>query len=181
MIFHLFENTETRRILIYIGAAGTLAIIGGGIYAASISAVTPTNQRAIEAVVEPVATGTEVRSATLAPSVRLKGETIRVTIADTQEARAQGLSGRASLARNEGMLFVFDADGQYGFWMKDMLFAIDILWLNKDGEILYIVESAMPQSYPEAFVPPTPARLVLELPAGWVRTHGVSIGDKVSL
>lgn len=181
MIFHLFENTETRRILIYLGAAGTLAIVGGGIYAASISAVTPTNQRVAQEVVVPTSTAVVTQPIAPTPRVHLKGESIRVTIADTIETRAKGLSGRTSLARDEGMLFVFDTDGQYGFWMKDMLMAIDILWLDQSGKIIYIVQSAMPESYPEAYVPRSPARYVLELQADWVRTHGVSLGDRVEL
>lgn len=181
MIFHLFENTETRRILIYLGAAGTLAIIGGGIYAASISAVTPTRQRPAANVMVPPSAVVATQLVAPTPRVTLKGESIRVTIADTVEMRAKGLSGRTSLAWDEGMLFVFDTDGQYGFWMKDMHMGIDILWLDQSGKIVHIAERVMPESYPEAFVPRFPARYVLELPADWVRAHGVSLGDTVDL
>ena len=60
------------------------------------------------------------------------------SVADTPEARQQGLSGRAGLGESEGMLFVFPKDGEYAFWMKDMRFSIDILWLSGNGTIVYM-------------------------------------------
>src|SRR3954471_24776165 len=54
------------------------------------------------------------------PEVKLGSTTIQVDISDTEALREQGLSGRTSLAENEGMLFVFPTPGPYGFWMKDM-------------------------------------------------------------
>ncbi len=181
MFDHFFENSETRRIFIYLGAAGAVALVGGGVYAAAISAVTPTRTptQAIERTSAlPTAASVPIEQG---PSVVLKGQTIRVSVADTPATRERGLSGRTALAKNEGMLFVFETEGQYGIWMKDMRFAIDILWIAADGTVVYLVESATPESYPEAFVSPVPARYVLELPADWVRSHRVSIGDKVEM
>ena len=51
---------------------------------------------------------------------------IKVELAITPEARAQGLSGRPSLSENEGVLFVFDKPDKYSFWMKNMNFPLDI-------------------------------------------------------
>jgi uncharacterized membrane protein (UPF0127 family) len=79
------------------------------------------------------------------------------------------------------MLFVFPEDGLYSFWMKDMLISIDILWISADGEIVHIVERVSPESYPEHFVSESPARYVLELPAGYVGSRGISVGDIVRL
>lgn len=115
------------------------------------------------------------------PTVVLAGETVRVTIADTEAKREQGLSGRQGLAPHEGMLFIFQKDDRYAFWMKDMLFSIDILWLSADGTVVYIAPSVSPDTYPQAFVSSTPARYVLELPAGYAAAHGVKLGDKVQL
>lgn len=182
MFEHFFGNREMRRILVYLGAAGTVALIGGGIYAASISAVTPTNSRFIEDLSAPEdLVLTDVTPEPSGTQVRINKEVVRVTIADTPAKREQGLSGRRSLAKDEGMLFAFDSDGQYGIWMKGMLFAVDIIWIASDGAIVHIVEGAAPESYPQAFIPPRPARYVLELPADWVRSHDVSIGDHVAL
>ncbi len=119
-----------------------------------------------------------------APSLRtihLGDQAIRVSVADTPESRQKGLSGRAGLAPDEGILFVFPQDGKHGFWMKDMRFSIDILWLNADGRIVHIAKSVSPSTYPQSFVPTKPARYVLEVLAGYVTEHGVAIGDVVRL
>lgn len=111
--------------------------------------------------------------------LHLDGDVVRATVADTQTLRERGLSGRAGLAYDEGMLFVFNADGMYSFWMKDMLFPIDILWLSSAGRVVHIVQSISPDTFPQAFTSDTPARYVLELPAGYVARHGVRTGDSV--
>ncbi len=112
-------------------------------------------------------------------TIRVKGVPVQVTVADTPEKRRQGLSGRTGLAEGEGMLFAFEKDGDYAFWMKDMLFSIDILWLGASGTVVHIVPNASPESYPEHFSSPKPARFVLELPAGWTKVHDMKIGDKI--
>src|SRR3989338_1806519 len=81
-------------------------------------------------------------------------------------AGQQSLSGRSGLAEGEGMLFVFPQDGKYGFWMKDMRFSIDILWLNASGMVVYMAQNVSPDSFPKSFESDVPARYVLELPAG---------------
>lgn len=113
--------------------------------------------------------------------IELNGETIRVSVADTDAARERGLGGSAGLEPDEGMLFVFFDDAVRAFWMKDMRFSIDILWLAADGTILYIKEEASPESYPAVFAPQVAARYVLELPAGYARKHGVRVGDAAHL
>ena len=62
---------------------------------------------------------------------------LNIEISDTKAKREQGLSGKEGLAENEGMLFVFEKEGYYGFWMKDMNFPIDIAWLDKNKKIIY--------------------------------------------
>lgn len=105
----------------------------------------------------------------------------RVFVADTPESRARGLGGRTGLESDEGMLFVFPEDGRYAFWMKDMRFAIDIVWLSSDGVIVSVESSVQPESYPRPFVPEGDARYVLELPAGYARAHGLAVGDFIAL
>lgn len=113
--------------------------------------------------------------------IRINGRDVTVDIADTPETRQQGLSGRAGLAPDHGMLFVFPADGLHAFWMKDMRFSIDIVWLSVDGTIVTIAYHVSPSSYPHPFSPSTPARYVVELPAGFAHTNDLKIGDKVQL
>lgn len=115
-------------------------------------------------------------------TVQLDGNTISISVAETDAARALGLGGRSELAADEGMLFIFPADGKYTFWMKDMRFPIDIFWLSADGTIVYMAQNVAPDTYPQhTFVSPTPARDVLELPAGYAAEHSVNTGDKVHL
>lgn len=102
-------------------------------------------------------------------------------IVDTEATREQGLSGRASIPSNYGMLFVFPQKDRYGFWMKDMLVSIDILWLNEDGTVLAIEESISPSTYPTAFYPPEPVRYVLETSVGEWQRQGWSIGSTVPI
>jgi len=114
-------------------------------------------------------------------TIQLAGQELYVSVAETPEARVRGLSGRTSLASNEGMLFIFDTAAKYGFWMKDMLFSIDILWLSDTGEVVYMEESILPATYPDVFAPNVPARYVLELPAGFAEAYSVKVGDIVRL
>lgn len=104
---------------------------------------------------------------------------LTVEVANTFEKRAQGLSGREELKKNTGMFFVFDEADRYGFWMKDMKFNIDIIWLNDHGEIIYMKESVSPDTYPETFAPETPALYVLEVPAGFAAEKHLELGDKI--
>ncbi len=114
-------------------------------------------------------------------TIYLNGAAIRVTVVDTPELRQKGLSGRGGLEPDEGMLFVFPEDGVYAFWMKDMLFSIDIVWISAEGKIVHIAKSVSPSTYPTSFEPPLPVRYVLELPAGYTDQHKIAIGDIVRL
>ena len=121
----------------------------------------------------PIPTAETVRTITV------NGNVIRVTTVDTPETRQKGLGGRNGLAPDEGMLFIFPEDGKYGFWMKNMKFPIDILWLSSARRIVYMAQSVSPDTYPQVFTPAAPARYVLELPAGYVKAYTVEVGDEV--
>lgn len=109
--------------------------------------------------------------------VELGSETLEVSVMRDEIDRKRGLSGYPSLAPNEGMLFVFPESGIYGMWMKDMQFAIDIIWLDEEFRVVHIQEDARPESYPETFRSTEPALFVLEASSGFVANRGISIGD----
>jgi hypothetical protein len=109
--------------------------------------------------------------------VILKGEKFIVTVADTQEERRIGLAGKVDLGWREGMLFVFDQPGDYGFWMKDMKFPLDIVWFN-GAEVVYTLSNLSPLSYPTVFRSPWLADKVLEVKAGTVERLKLTRGDK---
>ncbi len=113
--------------------------------------------------------------------VRIGSTTVRAEVAATAAKRGQGLSGHTPLGEREGMLFVFDAEGEWGFWMKDMSFSIDIIWINEEKEVVTIAAEAAPDSYPAVFYPSRPAKYVLEVPAGFAAAHGIAEGTKIVL
>lgn len=112
-------------------------------------------------------------------SVQIAGQNIRVDLAITSETHEQGLSGRASLAGDSGMLFVFEYPDKYAFWMKDMNFAIDIIWLNENLQVVYIKDNVLPSSYPEIYQPEEKAKYVLEVVSGFTEKNNLKIGDTV--
>ena len=114
--------------------------------------------------------------------VEIGGRKIPVEVVDTAISRMRGLSGRENLPENTGMLFVFDKPGKYTFWMKDMKFAIDIIWIE-DGRIVDIWENAQPPSQGEIpiYTPEYTSTYVLEVNAGFAKETGVKIGDGVIL
>ena len=115
-------------------------------------------------------------------NIVVSGHKISVYLADTEEKQERGLAVFDQLGENEGMLFVFDETGKYSFWMKDMKFAIDIIWIGENKEIIYIKKNATPESYPESFEPENPTRdtkYVLEIPAGFSEKNNLKIGDMV--
>lgn len=111
--------------------------------------------------------------------------TVVAEVVDTPSSRALGLSFRKGLGEGKGMLFIFDHPGRYGFWMKDMLFSLDIIWINQDGVVVHIERNVTPESYTEApndpktFINTPDASYVLELESGKAETYGLYLGTKV--
>ena len=114
-------------------------------------------------------------------TITIAGASVVVEIADTDEARKQGLSKRSVLAPQHGMLFVFPKDGNWGIWMKDMLFSIDILWADAAGKVVALNASISPETYPAVFYPNNYTRYVLEVPAGFAAAHSITVGSTMSL
>ncbi len=114
-------------------------------------------------------------------AMRVGDHPIKVEIAGTNAERVRGLSGRRGLAPGSGLLFVFPASATYGFWMKEMNFPIDIVWISEDLRIIHIAADVSPDTYPKVFTPPSPARYVLEMPAMSMRKMDVKPGTAVTL
>lgn len=110
--------------------------------------------------------------------IRLGGQDFRTDMADTPAKRQQGLSGRETLERDEAMLFVFEEDGYHAFWMKDMKFSIDMIWLDESMAIVHIERNVSPSSYPNTYKSPEPARYVLEVQAGTADRLNLQANDK---
>ncbi|MBX4187538.1 MAG: DUF192 domain-containing protein [Candidatus Doudnabacteria bacterium] len=117
--------------------------------------------------------------------INMAGRSISFELADTVAAKARGLSGRAAIEENQGMLFMFPAADFPVFWMKDMNFPIDIIWIKAD-EIVDISLEAQPEpgvddNNLKTFTPKIPADRVLEVKSGWATRNNLKTGDKVEI
>ncbi len=112
--------------------------------------------------------------------IKINKKIIKVEIADTEVKRTKGLSRRQSLAENSGMLFVFDTPGYYSFWMKDMNFSLDFIWIS-GNEIMEITENVKPEDYqpPKLLVSKNKIDKVLEVNAGIAERLGIEEGDRL--
>jgi uncharacterized membrane protein (UPF0127 family) len=104
------------------------------------------------------------------------GAIIHLEIASTAAQQEQGLGGRDSLAQDSGMLFVFIHSSRYPFWMKDMRFPLDIIWLDSSFSVVHVKKHASPESFPELFTPSRDALYALEVNAGVADRLGISDG-----
>jgi hypothetical protein len=118
--------------------------------------------------------------------VLLGGQTFVVDVVDTPALQSRGLGGRARLGPGEGMLFVYPDKGRRTFWMRGMLIAIDIIWLD-NNRIIHIerrVPPPAPGTSPEqlpTYVSPEPANGVLEIAAGRATELGIRVGHYVRM
>ncbi len=115
------------------------------------------------------------------PQVCFKSHCFSVELALTPEEKSRGLMYRKSLDKNKGMLFVYEREGEYSFWMKNVLISLDIIWLNKDKKVVYVAENCQP-----CLELPCPsiksdkaAKYVLEISGGLASEMGLSIGGEL--
>lgn len=119
-------------------------------------------------------------------TITANGKNINVVaeIADTPEEQTLGLMYREDLAPNHGMFFVFTDESPRSFWMKNTFIPMDILFFNAEREVVSIVENMQPCAGSSAETCPSyhsqaPAMYALEVPAGFVRSHGINVGDVI--
>lgn len=109
------------------------------------------------------------------------GTPITAELAVTPAERAQGLMFRDRIDADQGMLFIFDREELNSFWMMNMKFPIDILWLDQNKRVVHIEASVPPcakepcPSYPT----PSPALYVLELQSGAAAGHKIKLGERM--
>ena len=106
---------------------------------------------------------------------------ISAELATTDKARQKGLMFRKSMPQDRGMLFVFDKEAVYNFWMKNTRFPLDIIWIDQTKKIVDIYEYALPcKDVCKTIVPQAAALYVLEVNAGFTKRHGINISDSLS-
>jgi len=105
------------------------------------------------------------------------GSVVYADVADSTPERTRGLSGREALKPFEGMLFVHDQLEVPNYWMPDMNFSIDIIWLV-DDEIVGFSKNAIPEDPAQTYYSPEiPINMVLEVNAGFVEENELIVGD----
>ena len=102
----------------------------------------------------------------------------------TNEQQVKGLSVKDHLKENEGMLFVYEQPTRQGFWMKDMKFPIDIIWLDSNGTVVHVEYNLQPCIMAFAFICPSyipdkDSLYVLETVAGFSKKHSIKVGTNV--
>ena len=113
----------------------------------------------------------------------VNGKTLNLFVAKSEKDRVKGLSGRQSIKDNEGMVFIFNQKNDYSFWMKGMLFPIDIIWID-DNTVVYMAENVPSGGQTPnltIYKPDThTANRVLEINAGLANKLGIQKGTKIT-
>ncbi len=109
------------------------------------------------------------------------GSIIRLELAVTDQEREMGLMFRDALPEDTGMLFIFDTEARWPFWMKNTFIPLDLVWLDGAGVITDLRTNVQPcrRDPCPSYAPRAPARAVLELNAGIAAVHSLTIGQKL--
>jgi uncharacterized membrane protein (UPF0127 family) len=162
-----------KRTQTYAFAGGLTLLVGAGclLWLLGKQSTMSDRPQALEAVSD-MAASTTLSDIRAQPSFEM---------VSTEAAREKGLGGRSSIPDNYAMVFTFPTNGKYGFWMKDMLTSIDIIWVSADGTIASVTPSVATSTYPHVFYPPVPIRYVLETQSGFAARSGWSVGTRIPL
>jgi uncharacterized protein len=118
----------------------------------------------------------------LKSNVTINGFKLTADLALTNKQIEKGLSVKDKLKENEAMLFVFGESAKRSFWMKDMKFPIDIIWLDSDGNVVHIEQNLQPcvsVLICTSYIPNIESQYVLETVAGFTQRHNVSVGTDI--
>lgn len=113
-------------------------------------------------------------------NLSIKNKDYFLEIAHTQKSRELGLSNRNELCSNCGMLFVFEKEDRYPFWMKDTHLPLDIIWLNSKHQVVKII-TALKTDSEEYLVSSKPAKYVVELNANESFKLNLKTGDTIEI
>lgn len=112
--------------------------------------------------------------------VYFHNDSLVVEIVETPEELEKGLMGRKSLPENGGMLFIFEREGVYPFWMKDTYIPLSIAFIDRNYRIIHI-EDMEPLDTISLHLSISPIRYALEVNRSWFKRHGIKKGDPISL
>ncbi len=106
-----------------------------------------------------------------------------VQLSQSKAEMTKGLMFQKFLEQNKGMLFLFDKEAIYPFWMKNTFIPLDIIWIDKNNKVVFISENNQPCKwyYCSSVTPTADAKYVLEVNSGMVQKIGIKLGDELSL
>ncbi len=127
-----------------------------------------------------------VPQAPVVKQLQINDSKLNVEIADTQEKRGKGLSGRESLASDSGMLFIFPEASRHSFWMKGLTFPLDFVWIRGDRVVsvlqnVPIPSAGQPDSSLPIYEPSIDIDKVLEINAGVIARLNIKVGDRIKI
>jgi len=143
----------------------------------------PASTKASPSATEPATKPAPKPQATKPTAVKIGSINIPVEVAQTSAEVQKGLSGRLSLDQDKGMLFLFAKADIYSFWMPDMHFPLDIVWISSSKKVVSVstnVSNDFDPANPKFYRPPSPAQYVLEVNAGFAARTGIKTGDNVA-
>lgn len=113
----------------------------------------------------------------------IKNQCFNVEVVKDSKALTKGLMDRKKLKADQGMLLNYTSSDKYAVWMKNMNFSLDIIWLNKKKEVVYLHENAPPCETEQCdlYTPDKNAKYILEVPAGSIAKIGIEVGDTMEL
>ena len=178
--------TRARYLILGI-AAGLLAVtVACGDDATTVPPATaPTTIQAESPKTGSTATGAPAETTIAGPFVRVDDLVFPVELAADPDTRIRGLSGRASLDSGTGMLFVFENSERFRFWMKEMQFSLDIVWISSGCTVVDVSvdvpfpDPSTPSNDLPRYSPEGTAKYVLEINGGEAAALGVGAGDPV--
>jgi uncharacterized membrane protein (UPF0127 family) len=115
-------------------------------------------------------------------NVTINRYNISAFVADTDAKRIEGLSGIENIAQDQGMLFILDYPSKQGFWMKEMKFPLDIIWVDNNNTVVHVEKRLQPCTsifFCPVFTPLKDAKFVLETGAGFADSHSVKEGTRI--
>lgn len=156
-----------------------VAAAAAGIIAGSVLLVTPaTSEPEIEEQQEIIVGGaTPSNNGYRQVNITVNGVDLVADVAATNDQRSKGLSVKDTLNENEAMLFVFSTEREHSFWMKNMKFPIDILWLDDYQEVVHVehsLEPCIPDEFCQTHKPDRDSLYVLETVAGFAQKYNVT-------
>jgi uncharacterized membrane protein (UPF0127 family) len=113
-------------------------------------------------------------------TIKANSDYIDAEVPENGQKKGIGLGARPCIGADQGMLFVFSKPDNYNFWMKDMKFPIDIVWINENKLVIGTTANISPATYPKTYTSSAPAKYVLELRAGRAQQLNIAEGTNLS-